>query len=75
MNAFGGFIMRLLGNLIEMPVVFVEEVINGDPIAAILIAFGSLFVLGAVGAFGYVVLGALGVPLPNLGRGSSEPVE
>jgi hypothetical protein len=75
MNAFGGFILRLLGNLIEMPVVFVEQVINGDPIAAILIAFGSLFVLGAVGAFGYVVLGALGVPLPHLGQEPSEPIE
>jgi len=75
MNAFGGFILRLLGNLIEMPVVFVEQVINGDPISAILIAFGSLFVLGAVGGFGYVLLGALGVPLPNVGRGPSEPIE
>lgn len=75
MNAFGGFILRLLSNLIEMPVVFVEQVINGDPITAVLIAFGSLFVLGAVGAFGYAVLGALGIPLPNLGRGPSEPVE
>ena len=75
MNAFGGFVLRLLGNLIEMPVVFVEQVINGDPIAAILIAFGSLFVLGAVGGFGYVVAGALGIPLPNLGRGPSESVD
>jgi len=75
MNAFGGFILRLLGNLIEMPVVFVEQVINGDPISALLIAFGSLFVLGAVGGFGYVLLGALGVPLPNVGRGPSEPIE
>lgn len=75
MNAFGGFILRLLSNLIEMPVVFVEQVINGDPIAAILIAFGSVFVLGAVGGFGYVLAGALGIPLPNLGRGPSEPAE
>ena len=75
MNAFGGFILRLLSNLIEMPIVFVEQVINGDPISAIMIAVGSLFVLGAVGGFGYAVLGALGVPLPNLGRGQSESVE
>ena len=75
MNAFGGFILRLLSNLIEMPIVFVEQVINGDPISAILIAVGSLFVLGAVGGFGYAVLGALGVPLPNLGRGQSASVE
>jgi len=75
MNAFGGFILRLLSNLIEMPVVFVTQVINGDPISAILIAVGSLFVLGAVGAFGYAVLGALGVPLPNIGRGPSEIIK
>jgi len=75
MNAFGGFILRLLSNLIEMPVVFVTQVINGDPISAILIAVGSLFVLGAVGVFGYAVLGALGVPLPNIGRGPSELIK
>jgi len=50
-------------------------VINGDPISAILIAVGSLFVLAAVGAFGYAVLGALGVPLPNIGRGPSEIIK
>ena len=72
MNAFGGFVIRLLSNLIEMPQVFVTKVIGANPASALLIAVGTVFTLGAVGALGYAVLGAIGLPLPSLGRGPSE---
>jgi hypothetical protein len=72
MNALGGFVIRLLRDLVQMPLVFIEQVIVPNPISAVLIAAGTAFVLAAVGAFGYVVLGALGVPLPSPGRGPSE---
>jgi len=72
MNAIGGFIVRLLSNLIEMPQAIITQVVGTNPASALLVAVGTVFVLGAVGVFGYVLLGALGVPLPSPGRGPSE---
>lgn len=75
MNAFGGFIVRLLSDLIRMPLIFIEQVIGTNPISALLIAVGSVFVLASVAVFGYVLLGALGIPLPSPGRGLGERIE
>ncbi|TQQ80941.1 hypothetical protein EGH24_07235 [Halonotius terrestris] len=75
MNAFGGFIIRLLSDLIEMPLIFIEQVIGPNPISIVLIGVGSVFVLASVAVFAYVVLGALGVPLPSPGRGPGETIE
>ena len=72
MNAFVGVVIRLLSNLIEMPQVFVTKVIGANPVSALLIGVGTAFVLAAVGAFGYAVLGALGISRPSLGRGPTE---
>lgn len=72
MYGVSDFVVDLLISLIRMPEIFITEVIGANPVSALLIAVGSVFVLGAVGVFGYVVLGALGVPLPSPGRGPSE---
>jgi hypothetical protein len=49
---------ELLNSVIEMPFRFAEVAMH-DPISAVLIAFGTLFVAGAMGAFGYLTLGAV----------------
>lgn len=49
---------ELLNSLIEMPFRFAEIAMH-DPISAVLIAFGTLFVGASVGAFGYLALGSL----------------
>lgn len=68
MNALVDVVVRLLGDLLVMPQIFLREVVLTDPISAILVAFGTLFVGGAVGVFGYVVLGAFATALPQIGR-------
>ncbi len=72
MIAIFDFVVRLLGDLVLMPQIFIENVVLSDPISALLVVFGSLFIAGASAVFGYVVAGALGIPLPKPGSGTSE---
>lgn len=72
MQSLGSFVARLLSDLIEMPLIMIQYVLTNDPLSAISVLFGTLFIVGASAVFGYVVLGALGVPLPNVGRGTSD---
>lgn len=71
MNAFVEFIVRLLGDALQMPVLLGEVALR-DPLSTISVATGTVFIMAAVGVFGYALLGALGVPLPNLTRGSTD---
>lgn len=72
MDAFASFVVRLLSDMREMPVIFVKEVVTNDPLSAISVLFGTIFIATASAVFGYVVLGALGIPLPNVGRGARD---
>lgn len=74
MNAFIQFIVRLLTDAVTMPGLLGEVALR-SPLSAIIVATGTVFILLSVGVFGYSVLGALGVPLPNLGRGPNERIE
>lgn len=74
MNAFIDFIVRLLFDAVQMPGLLGEVALR-SPLSAIIVATGTVFILLSVGVFGYSVLGALGVPLPNLGRGPTERIE
>ena len=74
MNAFIDFIVRLLVDAVAMPGMLGEVALR-SPLSAIIVATGSLFILGAVGALGYSALGALGIPLPNLGSGPGKRIE
>ncbi len=49
---------ELLDSIIEMPFLF-ADVAAHDPLSAVLVAFGSLFVGLAMSVFGYLSLGAL----------------
>jgi hypothetical protein len=49
---------ELLNSVVEMPFKFAEVAMH-DPLSAVLIAFGALFVGLAVGAFGYLTVGSL----------------
>ena len=74
MNAFIDFIVRLLTDAVQMPGMLGEVALR-SPLSAIIVATGTVFILGAVGVLGYSALGALGIPLPNLGRGPNERIE
>jgi len=74
MNAFIDFIVRLLLDAVTMPGMLGEVALR-SPLSAIIVATGSLFILGAVGALGYSALGALGIPLPKLGSGPGKRIE
>jgi hypothetical protein len=74
MNAFIDFIVRLLTDAIQMPGLLGEVALR-SPLSAIIVATGTVFILLSVGALGYSALGALGIPLPNLGRGPNERIE
>ncbi|ELZ79516.1 hypothetical protein KU306_02835 [Haloferax larsenii] len=56
------FIVALLQSVVELLVNFSSVALN-DPLSPILVVFGNLFILAAVGALAYVVLGALGAEL------------
>ncbi len=75
MSVLVDFVVRLLTDLIVMPQIFIEDIFLSDPLSAIIIIFGSLFIGVASAVLGYAVLGALGVPLPRLGRGADNRVE
>ncbi len=74
MNAFIDFIVRLLVDAVQMPGL-IGEVALRSPLSAVLVATGTVFILGAVGALGYRALGALGVPVPKPGRGPNKRIE
>jgi len=74
------FVLELLTNVIDLLVIFVRDVVLGvDPLTAISWVVGQAMVLAAVGALGYLVLGALaaelGVDLPGLGAGRTDEPE
>ncbi|ELZ81854.1 hypothetical protein C453_17599 [Haloferax elongans ATCC BAA-1513] len=56
------FIVALLQSVVELLVNFSSVALN-DPLSPILVIFGNLFIIAAVGALAYVVLGALGAEL------------
>jgi len=74
MNAFVDFIVRLLGDALQMPVLLGEVALR-EPLATIIVAVGTVFIAAAVGVFGYALAGALGIPLPNLGSGPNKRIE
>lgn len=74
MNALFDFIVRLFGDAIQMPGLF-GEVALADPLSPFIIAVGTVFVVTAVAAMVYPLIGALGIPLPRLGRGPSDKIE
>jgi len=77
MNAFVDFVVRLLGDVILMPILLGRVVRDGDPmlLSAIIVAVGTVFITAAVAVFGYALLGALGIPLPKLGSGPGKQIE
>lgn len=74
MNAFVDFIVRLLIDAVQMPVQLTEVALR-DPLSTIIVAVGTVFILVSVGVLGYAALGALGLPLPNLGSGPRNRIE
>lgn len=74
MNALVDFIIRLLSDMLQMPVMLGEVALR-DPLSTVIVAVGTVFITAAVGVFGYALAGALGIPLPNLGDGPSERIE
>lgn len=65
--------VELVNSVVEMPGRF-ADVAAHDPVSAVLIAFGALFVTAAVGAFGYLSLGAF-FSLFTVGSSPSPPPE
>jgi len=55
MNAFVDFIVRLLGDALQMPVLLGEVALR-EPLATIIVAVGTVFIAAAVGVFGEVAL-------------------
>jgi len=49
--------VNVIGNITEMITQFTNIALS-DPLSAISLAFGSLFIAVSVGAFGYLALGA-----------------
>ncbi len=74
MNAFVEFVLRLLGDVLQMPILLGEVALR-DPLSTIIVAVGTVFITAAVGVFGYALAGALGIPLPNLGSGAENRIE
>lgn len=71
------FILELLSNVVELLVIFVQEVVLGvDPLTAISWVVGQAIIVAAVAALGYLALGALaaevGVDLPAIGKGQAD---
>jgi len=71
------FILELLSNVVELLVIFVQEVVLGvDPLTAVSWVVGQAIIVAAVAALGYLALGALaaelGVELPGIGKGQAD---
>jgi len=75
MNAFVDFVVRLLRDAIQMPLAFFDLLAVSDPITAVIWAVGTVFMLVSIGVMGYLTVGALGIPLPHVGRGPDERIE
>lgn len=76
MNGLAEFVSTLLSDLFRMPEIMFEDVFLSDPLSAIAVIFGGLFIVGAVVVFAYAILGAViqaigGPRLPAPGRGRS----
>ncbi|MFW6321160.1 MAG: hypothetical protein ACOC0Z_04865 [Halohasta sp.] len=74
MNALIDFTVRLLLDAVQMPAMLAEVALR-SPLSAAIVATGTVFILLSVGVMGYSALGALGIPLPNLGRGPGKRIE
>ena len=63
-------ITTLLGNVVELVETFTDVALQVDPLSALLLAFGAIFVLSAAGLFGYLAIGGLlsGLIPDNFGR-------
>ena len=76
MVTLGAFFLRLGQSILDMIVTFARDVAFQDPLSTISIFFGSLFIAGSVGVFGYLVVGALarelGLTAPTPGRGRRD---
>jgi len=74
MNAFVEFIARLFSDALQMPVL-IGDVALRESLSFVSVAVGTVFIMAPVVVFGYILLGALGVPLPNLGNGPGKQIE
>ena len=62
-------VFRLLGNVLDLADTF-TDVAFSDPLSAVLMVSGAVFVLFSVGVLGYLATGALlsGIIPENIGR-------
>ena len=68
------FVVELLTSVLDLVLTFVFDVFLGvDPISAVSILFGVLFVGGASVVFGYLTVGALVNALTGFGSSAREP--
>ncbi|AFK19723.1 hypothetical protein E6P09_01540 [Haloferax mediterranei ATCC 33500] len=56
------FVVALIQSVLELVVTFADVALS-DPLSTINFVFGNLFILASVGAFAYLVLGALGAEI------------
>ncbi|XVH32604.1 hypothetical protein ACNS7O_05290 [Haloferacaceae archaeon DSL9] len=63
------FIGDLLSGLVEMPQIFFENIVATDPLSAIIWAVGMGLTTFSVLVMVYFAIGALGISLPQFGRG------
>lgn len=63
-------VVRLLNNVVELTNRFAEVAIGVDPLSALLLVCGAIFVLLSVGVLGYLATGAVlsGLIPENIGR-------
>lgn len=67
-----GLLTQLIQSIVEMPARF-ADVALADPLSAILILFGTLFVGAASVVFGYLTLGAALSLVMRPGSGGRSP--
>lgn len=63
-------VVRLLNNVVELTNRFAEVAFGVDPLSALLLVCGAIFVLLSVGVLGYLATGAVlsGLIPENIGR-------
>jgi hypothetical protein len=67
------FIRQLLDSVLRLPGEFAAVALH-DPLSALLMGFGAVFVLASVGYFGFLVLGAVANLLtPSPGGPPQQP--
>lgn len=74
MATIQAFLTELLDNAIEIGPKFVDVALQ-DPLSAVLVVFGALFVGASVAAFGGLTVGAVVDLLTPSGSGRSPPPE